>query len=124
MSEESEDDVHATAVAYGEAQQFLKTEESGLLLVQVTNAVFTPEQELSEICCTEIQLVSVPEKEAAQAFGEELKAVQGRLVQARSTGKKRNFTTAALSWEEYFTPEKRRVCVGIKSPPTSPADSA
>jgi hypothetical protein len=115
--------VPATVVAHGEAQKFLQTEDSGLLLVQVTNAVFTWDGALAEICCTEIQLVSEPDQEAIQAFQDELKAVQARVVQSRSVVKKRKFDTASLAWEEYFTPEKRRVCFGIGSPPTSPTDS-
>ena len=116
--------VLATVVAHGEAQKFLQTDDSGLLLVQVTNAVFTLEGTLAEICCTEIQLVSEPDQEAILAFQEELSAAQARVVQSRSVVKKRKFDTAAVSWEEYFTPEKRRVCFGIGSPPTSPTDSA
>jgi hypothetical protein len=122
-AEGSEGVVLATVVAHGEAQKFLQTEESGLLLVQVTNAVFTLEGALAEICCSEIQLVSEPDQEAIQAFEDELKTVQARVVQSRSVVKKRKFDTASLSWEEYFTPEKRRVCFGIGSPPTSPTDS-
>ena len=123
-AEGSEGVVLVTVVAHGEAQKFLQTDDSGLLLVQVTNAAFTLEGTLAEICCTEIQLVSEPDQEAIQAFQEELNAAQARVVQSRSVVKKRKFVTATVSWEEYLTPEKRRVCFGIGSPPTSPTDSA
>ena len=91
-AEGSEGVVLGTVVAHGEAQKFLQTDDSGLLLVQVTNAVFTLEGTLAEICCTEIQLVSEPDQEAIQAFQEELNTAQARVVQSRSVVKKGNST--------------------------------
>lgn len=118
------EDVCATVAASHECKDFLEKDDAGLLLVHATNAIFDSAGSLVEICCTEVQLVPSSEEKAAAMFGEELLAVQARVAQARGTGNKRKFNTAALSWDEYFTPEKRRVCFGIQSPPTSRSESA
>lgn len=116
------------SVVVAEGQQHrLAFNATDLLLAQVTNAVFDAQGILSEICCTDVQLVPPPEdsqRDPGEAFAEELGAVHALIAQVRLTGKKRNFSSAATSLDEYFTPAKRRVCAALQSPPTSQGASA
>jgi hypothetical protein len=88
-------------------------------LGQVVTASFT-DGAVTEVCCSQLWPVSAGtfcEGLTPEAFLEELSQVHACIKQARTVGKKRKIAAVAVG--EYFTPEKRRVCRGLLSSPTS-----
>ena len=53
------------------------------------------------------------------AFAAELSAVQLAVAEARRHGGKKRKFSGASDLDEYFSPDKRHVCVGFQSPPST-----
>jgi hypothetical protein len=97
----------------------LAWEPGKLFLGQVVTASFA-DGAVTEVCCSQLWPVSAGascEGLTPEAFQEELGQVHACIKQARTAGRKRKIAAVAVG--EYFTPEKRRVCGGLLSPPTS-----
>lgn len=92
------------------------------VLVLIASAEFNGDGSLAEVLCADMRPAPHEAEEGgstAQAFTDELTAVHSLLAKARSAGQKRAFSSTSPQLEEHFTPDKRRVCTDLRSPPTS-----
>lgn len=107
----------------GEGQEAeVQWQKGDVLLAHVISVEFDEDSSLTEVCCSDMQLAS-DQQATVSAFAAELAAVQLTVAEARTHGSKKRKFSGASDLDEYFSPDKRRVCMGLQSPPSKDSRS-